>query len=141
MQRHHVQVAFAQDDVGAFRFLRQIQPVQHPPFTERHRLGGIHVLWRGIVDHAAAEAHHVAPAVDDRQHQTVAELVVNAAVFPGCRQSRRQQLLLGVALGAHGARQRIPLVQRRAHTEADGDIFPYLPAIQIGLHRRTLRLL
>ena len=52
-----------------------------------------------------------------------------------------QQLLLGEALVCHGAEQRVPLVQRSAHAEAHRDAAPYLPLVQIRLHRRTLRKL
>ena len=139
MQRHHVQIALAEDDVGALRLFRQIQPVEDAALAVCNGLGGVHVLRLGVVDDAAAEAHHVAPRVDDRQHQTVAELVVQPPVLTVDHQTRRQQLLLGVALARHGGEQTVPTVGGRAHAEADGDAFPDLPSVQITLHRLALR--
>ena len=139
MQRYHVQIALAEDDVGPLGFFCQIQPVEDTPFTICNGLGGIHVLGLGVVDDAAAEAHHVAAGVDDRQHQAVAELVVQAAVPAVDHQTGGQQLLLGVAPAGHGGEQAVPPVGGCAHAEADGDAFPDLPLVQIGLHRRALR--
>ena len=141
MQRHHVQVTLAQDHVGPLGLFGQVQAVEHPAFAVRHRFGGVHVFRLRLVDHAAAEAHHVAPHVDDRQHQPVAELIVQSAVFPVDHQPGGKQLLLGEALVRHSAEQRVPLVQRSAHAEAHRDTPPYLPLVQIRLHRRTLRKL
>ena len=141
MQRHHVQIALAQDDVGALGLFGQIQAVEHPALAVGGRVGGVHVFRLGVVDDPAAEAHHVAPHIDDRQHQPVAELVVDPSSPARHRQSRGHQLLFGEALFAHGAQQRVPLIQRRAHAEPHRHAPAYLPLVQIGLHRRALGLL
>ena len=139
MQRHHVQIALTEDDVGPLGLLGQIQPVEDTPFAVCNSLRGIHVLGLGVVDDATAEAHHIAPGVDDRQHQTVAKLVVQPSVFAVDHQPCGQQLLFGVALAGHGGEQSVPPVGGRAHTEADGDALADLPPVQIALHRRALR--
>ena len=86
----------------------------------------------------AAAGEHERGDVLARQHQPVAELIVQPAVFPVDHQPGGQQLLLGEALVCHGAEQRVPLVQRSAHAEAHRDTPPYLPLVQIRLHRRPL---
>ena len=141
MQRYHVQIAFTQDHVGPFRFFGQIQPVQHPPLAVYRRFGAVHVFRLRFVDNAAAEAHHVAPYINDRQHQPVAELVVESAVLVGHDQPRSQQLLLGIAFCGHGPQQGVPAVRRRPHAEPYGDLPLNGPLVKIGPHCRAVAAL
>ena len=138
MQRHHIKVAFAQDHVGTLGLFRQIQAVQHPALAVHRRFGAVHVFRLRLVNNAAAEAHHIAPHVDDRQHQPVAELIVKAAALVGHDQSGGQQLLLGVAPAGHGAQQRVPAVRRRAHTEPHSDLPGDGALVEVCPHRRAV---
>ena len=138
MQRHHVQVALAEDDVGALGLFGQIQAVQHAALTVCKCFGGVHILGLGLVQHAAAKAHHIAAHVDNGQHQTVAELVIEAAVFIFHHQACADELRLGKALLGHGREQRIPTVGRGTHTEAHGHGAGDLAAVEIGTHGGAL---
>ena len=88
VQGHHVQVALAQDDIGPLGLFGQVQSVQHPALAVCKGFGGVHILGLGLVQHPAAEAHHVAPHVDHRQDQPVAELVVYVPVLSADGQAR-----------------------------------------------------
>ncbi|CAN3998277.1 Stage II sporulation protein AC, partial [Dysosmobacter welbionis] len=59
VERYHVDVALAEDDVGPLGFLGQIQSVQNPPFGVHRCLLGVHVLGLRLVQDPAAEGHHV----------------------------------------------------------------------------------
>ena len=76
MERHDVEVSLAEDDVRPLRLFREVQPVEHTPLAVGQRLGRVHVFRLGLVEHAAAEADNVAPHIDHREHEPVAELVV-----------------------------------------------------------------
>ena len=141
MQRHHVQIALAQDHVGSFRLFGQIQPVQHPPLAVYRRFGAVHVFRLRFVDDTAAEAHHVAPHINDRQHQPVAELIVKPAGLVGHDQSRGQQLLLGIAFCGHGPQQGVPAVRRRPHAEPHGDLPLDGPFVEVSPYCRAVAAL
>ena len=141
VQGHHVQVALAQDDVGPLGLFGQVQSVQHPALAVCKGFGGVHILGLGLVQHPAAEAHHVAPHVDHRQDQPVAELVVYVPVLSADGQACPDQLVLGIAPGGHGGQQGVPAVRRGPHAEAHGDPPVDLPPVQIvpdGLALRGL---
>ena len=141
MERYHVDVALAEDDVGPLGFLGQIQSVQNPPFGVHRCLLGVHVLGLRLVQDPAAEGHHVSPHIDDRKDEPVAELVVQAAVPVLHRQACLQQLRLHVALLRHGQDQRVPGIQRGSQTEVHCRGPANFPPVQIFLHRPPLRLL
>ena len=81
------------------------------------------------------------PCVDHREHEPVAEFIIQAAVLVLHHQTGVQQLRLGIPLFGHGGEQRVPCVQRSAHAESDGGGFADLPLVQIVLHGASLRLL
>jgi hypothetical protein len=64
--------------VGGGRLLREVQAVEPAPLAEERGLRRVQVLRFGAVERAGAEADHLAPRVDDREHQPVAEPVVVA---------------------------------------------------------------
>ena len=141
VERHDVQVALAEDDVGALGLFGQVQPVEHPPLGVDWGLRRVHILGLRLVQHPAAEGHHVAPGVHHREHQAVAELVVQAAVFVLDHQPCFQQIRLGVTLFRHGSEEHVPGVQRSPHAKPyrrlPGDAAPG----QVLPHRLSLRLL
>ena len=141
VERYHVDVALAEDDVGPLGFLGQIQSVQNPPFGVHRCLLGVHVLGLRLVQDPAAEGYHVSPHIDDRKDEPVAELVVQAAVPVLHRQACLQQLRLRVALLRHGQDQRVPGIQRGSQTEVHCRGPANFPPVQIFLHRPPLRLL
>ena len=138
VQGHHVQIALAQDDVGPLGLFGQVQAVQHPPLAVCKGLGGVHILGLGLVQHPAAEADHVAPDVDDRQDQPVAELVVKMSVLSADGQARTDQLVLAVSLLGHGGQQGVPAVGGRPHAEAHSDLPMNTPPFQICPDRLTV---
>ena len=111
MQRYNIQIALAENDVGALGFLGQIQPVEYPAFGVYRRLRGVHILGLRLVQHPAAEGYHVPPCVDHREHEPVAEFIIQAAVLVLHHQTGVQQLRLGIPLFGHGGEQRVPCVQ------------------------------
>ena len=110
VQRDGVHVALGEDDPSLLAFFRNVQGEEIFPFVEDDRLGRIEIFGRRVVHHAPAEADDVAAHIDDREHQPVAEAVVNAALLRLDREARLEQLFLGVALFDHRVQQRRPLV-------------------------------
>ena len=140
MQRHDVQVPLAEDDIGPLGLLGEIQSVEHPALGVDRGLRRVHILGLGLVQHPAAEGHHVALGVHHRQHQAVAELVVEPPVLALDGEARRHQLRLGVALGGHGGEEGIPAVRRGTHAELHGGGGQDLPLLQIRPDGGPLRL-
>ena len=138
MQRHHVQIALTEDDIGPLGLLSQIHAVQNTALAVCKCFRGVHILGLGLVQHTAAEAHHITPHINDRQHQPVAELIIQPPVLPVHRQTGGDQLLLGVALVGHRRQQGIPAVRSRPHTEPHGNAPADAALVQIRLHRRPL---
>ena len=94
-------------------------------------LRGIHVLGLGVIDDAAAKAHHLAPMVEDGQHQAIAELIVKPAIFIGDNQARRQKFLLTISPPRHLLQKPIPRVGGSAHTEVHRHLAGNPPLFQI----------
>ena len=138
MERHDVEVSLAEDNVRPLRLFREVQPVEHAPLAVGQRLGRVHVFRLGLVEHAAAEADNVAPHVDHREHEPVAELVIQSALFVLHHKTRAHKLVLAVALLCHGAQETVPAIGRGAHAEAHGDAAADLSLLEIGANRRSL---
>ena len=134
-QRDHVHVALDHDRAASFavRLLHLPQREQLAALVEQRGLGRVEVFRRLLrFKHAPAERDHAAAAIEDREHQPVAEAVVLAAA-----------LVAWTTMPAsfeqfHAARRRCPsalshavvAVRRAAEPEAlDGRrVEPALPA-------------
>ena len=99
MQREHVGVALDEDHpvaLGGGR-AREVDPEQDLALVVELAVGRVEVLRALVVAHRArAEAEHAAARVDGREHDPLAEAVVDAAgaVARALREPDRQQLLL-----------------------------------------------
>ena len=85
MQGHRIHVPFHQDQVAQTALFGQIQGKQIFPFVEYHGFRGIEVFGGGIIHDTTAKADHIAPDINNRKHQPVAETVVDIALLPGNR--------------------------------------------------------
>ena len=140
VQRDGVHITLRQDDEALLALFDDIHSEEVPPLVEDHRFRRVEIFRRGIVHDPAAEADHIAAYVNDREHQTIAEAVIER---PFCfvlqHQTGLQQLLLGEALGGHGVEQRAPLIRRKAETEARDRIGRQTALGDIGAHLACLR--
>ena len=141
MEGDDIQVSLAEDDVRPLGLLGQVQPVEDPAFAVHRGFRRVHIFGLGLVQYPAAEGHHVAPGIDNREHEAVAELVVKPALLVVHDEPRRQQLRLAVTLGGHLVQQHIPGVQGGPHAEIYGGPLPDLPPVQVFLNGPALRLL
>ena len=101
-------------------------------FAENQRFRRVHVLWLSVAQHPARKSDDIAPHVDDREHQPGAEGVIKSAGFAPAHQSRIEQLVIGIALGAHGAAQSVPAVGGEAQSEFHCGLGRYLPLVHVG---------
>ena len=129
--------ALAENDIGPLGFLGQVHRVEKFSLGEDQRLGGVDILGLGVlVQRPAREADHVAAQVDLREHDPVAEAVVDvlAVLLRDGGEVRRDQLLLRIALPLHGGQQGVEVVGGKADAELDhrGPIQPALDQIGSG---------
>ena len=138
MQGDDIDVALAEDEIGPFGLLCQIDAVQVPALAVNDGLRGVHILGLRLVQDPAAEGHHVPLYIDDGKHKPVPEFVIDPPLLIGYHQPRRQKVRLSVPLLQHGVEQRVPLVQGSAQPEVHSGLPADLPPLQIGGHRRPL---
>ena len=102
----HQRVGVALDDHGlpalADRALGAVDQVQRPALVEQRRRRGVQVLRALALEQPSAEPDRMAVLVADREHDTIAELVVDARAALARRGEADLDELLGthVALGA-----------------------------------------
>ena len=126
----HVHVALADDRAAALADVvaRFEEPVEFAPLVVDGGLGGVQVLRLLVAfERARAEADHEALHVPDREHQTVAEGVVAAAVL--FVDETGGEKLAALILVAEDGLQPMPPLGRDAQREARGR----LPADPAGL--------
>ena len=85
---------------------------------EDRRFRRVQVLRLGIIQHTAAECDHMTAHVDDREHDTVAEPVVNMSLFAAADQTGIHEFLARVAFGRHRVNERVEGIRCIAESEA-----------------------
>ena len=77
VQGHHIHIALHQDQVIFFCFLSKIEAKKVLSLVENNGFRGIQILGRIIIllDDPAAKADHIAPDIDDGEHEPVPETV------------------------------------------------------------------
>ena len=118
----HIGVALDEDHpVGSrCRRSREVDPEQHLALVVELAVGGVEVLRALVVAHRPrAEAVDAAAAVDGREHDPLAEPVIDAAgaVARPLREPDREQLLLGEAARPRGAQHPVPRARRITDAE------------------------
>ena len=134
MQRNHVDIAFHQDDVIQFGLFRKIQAKQILSLIENNGFRRVQILGRIIIffDDTAAKADHIAPDIDDGEHESVTKTIEQIAVFLGYRhKTGLPQFFVGIPLGTHSFHQGIPAIRGIAHTEGSEDRFGHSTAQSI----------
>ena len=120
MQRDGVHIAFHEDQRFFFGVLGEVETEDAEALFIDRRIGGVDVLGLAVVQHAAAEGHHVAAHVDDGHDDAAAEIVVIAgaiALDAALQQVRLKLFLIGIALFAQMVAQGVPAVRRIAEPE------------------------
>ena len=131
MEGDDVNVALAENEVGPLGLLGKVDAIEIAALAVDDGFGGVHILGLALVQHPAAEGHHISPHVNDREHEPGAEFVIEPALLVAHHQSRGQQIRLGVALLLHGGEQAVPAVQGGSQAEVHGGLPADLPAGQI----------
>ena len=122
MEREHVGVALDQDhaaDAGRGG-ASAIEAEQHPALVVQLAVGGVQVLGTLVVAHRArAEPDHVSAGVGGREHDPLAEPVVDLArtVLGALREPHGQQLLVAETGAARGGEDPVPGTRRIADPE------------------------
>ena len=118
MQRDDVHIAFRQNYFAGTGFFGELIGVEVAFFIEDRRVARVEIFLSLALpaQYAAAKADDVPLDVDNREHQAVAERVVNGALAlfgePGLH-----QLMLGKALAFEELCERVPCVGRIADAE------------------------
>ena len=130
MQRHHIDVALHQNDIGLLGLFRKVHTKEIFPLVEDQGLVGVEILGLGVIQHPAAKADHIAPDIENGEHQPVAETVVNSAVFL-THQVCIPQLLIRIPLLAHGIHKGIPGIGGKADAKPGDCGFCQTPLLHI----------
>ena len=138
MEGNDVDVTLAQNEIGPLGLFRQIDAVEVPAFAVDDGFGSVHILGLGLVQHPAAEGHHVPFHINDGEHEAAAELIIEPPLLVLHHQPRRQEVSLGIALLLHGGEQAVPAVQRGPQAEIHSGFPGNLPPLQVGGSRRSL---
>ena len=92
VQPDYVHISFHEHATVDFPAAEFIQSVKFTALVEHRCLRAVHVLGLDIAHGAAAEAGHAAAAVADREHDAVAEAVIEVPGVALARQARVDQL-------------------------------------------------
>ena len=134
-----VHIPLRQDHPPRPGLLGDVQGKYIAALVVHRRVRRVEVLGGGVIHHPAAEADHVPPDVDDREHDPVSEAVIDAAVLVAHRQPGVQQVGLVPPLLRQGRQQTVPAVGGEAQSEP-GQGPPAQPApLKVGQPRRPLR--
>ena len=120
-QRDHVHVALDHDQPRdlAVRLPHLVQREQLATLVEQRRFRGVQIFRAvGLAHHAATEGDDAAAPVLDREHQPIAELVVDTAALAGREHAGHVQRLEAAVAGPDGVLHAIPSVRRVAEAEA-----------------------
>ena len=117
---NNIDIALDQDEIVLFGLFGQVHTKQIFPLIEDYGFVGVEILGLGIVQHTAAKANHIAPHINDGEHQAVAETVVDSAVLL-TNQVCVLQFLVGIALFPHSIHQCIPGIGRKANSKLGDD--------------------
>ena len=136
----HVQLPFAHHRPTGFRHrpAGPIETKEHFPFFEEHRLGGVHVFRfvRGRSgQHPAAESDHPAALVVNREHQAVAEPVVDPARLRLECHPGGNHLLLAETVFLSPIQRGRPGGWRVAETETGNPFVGNLALLEVGPSR------
>ena len=143
MQREHVGVALDQDHrPGSGRGgARAVDPEQHLPLVVELALGGVEVLrLAGFAHRPRAEAEHAAAGVGRREHDPLAEAVVDlpGPVLRALHEPGAEQLLVAEPGPAGGDQHPVPGAGRVADAELCEGLLAQAAAEQILARVRGL---
>jgi hypothetical protein len=133
VEGHHIGVALADDrlslghDLGA----GPVQPVEHLALAVQRRLLGVAVLGPLARERAPAEAERVALGVEDREHQPVAELVLQLVGLVHEGQAGVDQVVAGEPELLEVVAQPVPPVGCVAQAEAASGVAEEAPRPQV----------
>ncbi len=102
-------------------------------------LGRVQVFRLGVAQRSRAEADQPAVAVADREHEPVAEPVVDAPVVSPAGESGLDQLVGRGALAGEVAEQGVPALRRESELEALGGIAVDAPLFEQAPARLAVR--
>ena len=123
VQGNGIHIALCEDDALFPALFCHIEGKQILPLIENDGFGGIEVLGFGVIQHPAAEADDIAPDIDDGEHESVAEGIINRALLLMLLgKTCRKQFFLGEALCRHGIDKARPCIGSVAKTEIDDRI-------------------
>ena len=116
MQGNSIHIAFYQNEVTKLALLGKVESKQILAFIKNKCLRRVEVLWGRVIHNSSAKADDISPGVNDGEHQTVTETVVNAAVFLR-NEACIPQLLVSISLCPHSIAQAVPGVGGKTDTE------------------------
>ena len=102
MQGDGIQIPFCHDDPALGALFCDVQGEEVFPFVENRSFGRVQVFWFAVIHDAPAEADHIAPYIDDREHETVAEAVIDITFLIFQRQTGVDQFIFGIPFFRHG---------------------------------------
>ena len=141
-QRDHVHVALDHDQAfePGVRLFRLPQAVQFAALVEQRGFRRVEVFRRILgIDHASAERDDASASVVDREHQPVAELVVDVAAVLLRKQTGAFEQLHAPRIGAERVAQRGKPVRRIADAEAFDDAGVDAALVDVSLRLVVLR--
>ena len=107
MERNHIHISLNKNQIAQFALLCKIQAKQIFAFIKNKRLRCVEIFRGGIIQNATAKANHISPHIDNGEHESIAESIINPAILLAY-QIGIDQFLLSVALALHSIHQGMP---------------------------------
>ena len=134
-ERRRVHITLDEEQISALadKLPRPVQIVQLLTLLKNGCFGGIQIFRSlvGIRPGAPPETDQPVLVVLNREHDPISETVVDPAVLPSDRKSRRFDISLGKALAQQRARQLLPAVRRQADPEIADRFVVHAAPLQI----------
>ena len=106
--------------------------IKHTSLVKERRVGRVHVLGHGRIEHAAPKPDHMALDVADREHESSAEAVVNVATIAPGGQASSEDILRAKVRALQHLLQCVPFIcsvtqLTQPWTHGDTALFQILP--------------